>query len=275
MNAKDERRLHHAYVNCFRTALGKFNREDSFERTSDDEILKLANVPHSSVVVRLSWLRYYKRLIMSDQHQLLRYLCAISIGSRTWLAQIQDDMAWIAASLPRKLSDLPSPFADLQSWNDLVMHAGWSRLLHAAAEVSAAALVELVSSPLDCDATFFCYECGRSFESMQLLNNHSHRSHGYVSIAKLYAPDLQCKSCLTVFSSRDKVVQHLNTHSRNSCLHMLQSIYEPLSYEHVRRLDKQALACSKSCASFHPAYRCAGPLLHAAMYGGARPLTFV
>ena len=274
LNAKDERRLHHAYVNCFRAALGMFNREDSVDRTSDEEILKLAGVPHSSVIVRLSRLRYYRRLIISDQHQLLRYLCAVSVRAGTWLAQIQNDMAWMAASLPSKLSELPSPFIDLQPWNELVTNSGWSHLLDAVAEASAAAhIVQSLCAPPDCDASFFCYECGRSFESIQLLHNHAHRSHGYVSTARLYAPDLQCKSCLTVFSNRDRVVQHLNSHRTNDCLHLLQNVYLPLSHDAVRKLDKQALACSKTCISGRPAYRCAGPLLHADMFDGTRPFT--
>ena len=111
----------------------------------------------------------------------------------------------------------------------------------------------------DTTAVFFCYDCGRTFPSMMLLNNHAHRSHGYVSPVRSYIIDLQCKACLTTFGTRERLVQHLRNFTTNDCLSVLAGVYQPIPSPMVAALDADALFLTKSASAVAPAFRSQGP----------------
>ena len=263
LNTKQKRKLQHAYVATYRAALSLFNRHDNAERSTDIQVLESASAPDAAVIVRVSRLKYFSRLIRSDQKQLLRQICATAARGKSWLAAVVNDCQWLKSSLAHKLEDLPNPATEFTPWLQLLANNNCRSLFNAALEASLVrANVSQVGAVVhDSSATFFCYECGRSFTSMQLLNNHAHRSHGYISPSRLFALDLQCKACLTVFGSRHRVVQHLA--DRRHCLHLIMSVYQPLPADTVRRLDSEALAMQKTRSVLAPAMRTHGPAIHA------------
>ena len=153
------------------------------------------------------------------------------------------DLHWLSVVLAPRLDDLPHPNADLVPWLQLISGSSWIRMLNAARKVVHAPNVAAHASDASHDTTavFFCYDCGRTFPSMMLLNNHAHRSHGYVSPVRSYIIDLQCKACLTTFGTRERLVQHLRNFKTNDCLSVLASVYQPIPSPMVAALDADAL----------------------------------
>ena len=190
-------------------------------------------------------------------------IIASSLGERSWLAAVFSDLRWLKDVLPNTLAEMVEPETDLRPWLLLVRTSSWSRIVSAAYDASKGKLSNSSMSPDECETSsiFFCYECGKSFLTMNDLNNHAHRSHGYISPTRRFAPCNTCLACLMSFGSRERIVQHL--HDRKACVALLQSVYTPLPDEQVHFLDKQAIKIRKARKALAPAVRMRGSALHA------------
>ena len=118
------------------------------------------------------------------------------------------------------------------------------------------------------DAAVYCYECGHAFASHADLINHAHRSHSYVTPARGYAVSNTCLACLTMFGSRDALIQHYYTAGK--CLDLLQCLYLPLDRASVVQLDQAAISLRKSGARCPPARKLLGPRLHSSLAGDSK-----
>ena len=281
LSRTDIRKLSASYVKVFRYVLGKHNRADNAQRTTDKHILDSVDVPDALVVVRSHRLRYLRRLILSDQEDLRLQIVLSSGRNDSWMAAIFEDISWMIQTLPQIWDSMPNPQHDFAAWITLIKSRGWLALISKATSASVQLRKQgpvLAQSPDAPDVLavdnggYVCYHCGRAFDTRLDMVNHAHRSHDYVSPTRLFCPGMQCLHCLTLFGSRYAVIQHLQ--NRKGCLAAIQEVYAPLPIYVVKEQDAKAVKVAKLNIPLYPAMKCRGPRIsHELASGGLRVLT--
>ena len=88
-------------------------------------------------------------------------------------------------------------------------------------------------------ASYSCTHCSdRAFGTRQALQTHMRVKHGVRNIMRLYAShDCKCQACHTVFSTRLRLLAHLNRQA-NQCGEWVLTNCAPLPDEEVAALDE-------------------------------------
>ena len=83
-----------------------------------------------------------------------------------------------------------------------------------------------------------CQDCGKSMNSIQQLNLHRFRKHGWLHPAHTLVDNVFCRICLTNFHTRTRLLEHIMYKGRkHRCLHRLQMCGEVISYQRALELN--------------------------------------
>ena len=163
------------------------------QRTSDDHVLKEANMPSASTIVMLARLRFFARLLTTPLHLAQFFAMAAYKAPGSWLSQVVGDLECLRVRMASRLSDMPRPEDDLKPWLQLIRSSTstWERTLKLLDRYTERPAVPSLASPhtlLAEDGEFVC-ACGKTFNSQVLLNAHNVRYHGYRHLARYYMFD--------------------------------------------------------------------------------------
>ena len=104
---------------------------------------------------------------------------------------------------------------------------------------------------------------------------HQFRVHGRVSPMRSYVAGPACPICMQFFHNRPRTIAHLDSGS-SRCRDLVLAHIDTLPVEVVEALDAEDAALCRSLvkkglrriSAEHPAIRCAGPMLEAAVRAG-------
>lgn len=122
---------------------------------------------------------------------------------------------------------------------------------------------------------FVCVTCAASFDTRQKVATHAFKAHGTKNAARSYVDTTHCPMCMQDFSTRGRVIRHLEDKSQR-CLSALlissvalskeaQDAQEAESRSCIRGLSAQGLRPSHARK---PVFRLVGPLTCVATAAG-------
>ena len=114
-----------------------------------------------------------------------------------------------------------------------------------------------------------CQECGKVEKSLQQLNLHRFRKHGWLHPAHTLVDNVFCRICLTNFHTRTRLLEHIMYKGKkHRCFLRLQKCGEVISYQ--RALELNAIEAQNNLILYRaghkrsyaakPAHRIYGPL---------------
>ena len=274
LSPKELFRLNVARARPHRTML-QLELRPSEPLISSSTVLSCGRAMGTNQCISIARLRYLPRLQLFGPPLLHALLHANSGDSRSWMAAVADDIAWL-----KDLQTTPSPQTQsldgVQAWMGYAAasKSRWrSMLRNAVLEEKRRRDRDFHMTPTCSQEvaheTHICAECGAEFGTAGSLRSHFAKSH-LSNIARKYADGDTCKACLKRFSTRSHVIYHL-AFSRRRCLDLLQLRLAPLSVSDVDALDatdchqrRQSRATGLAPRRAHrPATQLHGPLLQA------------
>ena len=266
INAKEFRRYHAAILYVYRCILGKPKHAKIHGASDLDVVAELAAIA-PRYLISIARVALYSRLLVAEFWPALAALAA-DTSQWSWLTALERDLHWFS-TCSGKLAEFRG--LPLSAWTEFLTgkRSVVRRTLVAAAVEQtqiAVAQARLASSTVPAGAApasyasspclnrlslacFTCSQCGDTFNEYQPLAVHMANKHGTKRAARLYArADRTCTSCLLVFSTRARLVDHL---AEKNPVCMLTAAWHttPLSVDEAAHLDRRAALLEKTTAA--------------------------
>ena len=173
---------------------------------------------------------------------------------------------WLYSAIPRKFAEMPHPASSVHRWI-LLAHdhpAQWRKLVSTALDAVVNKTIGLQREAPDSSSiaselqmqmqTFVCYECGYEATSLQGLQVHRSKQHGYVHLSRLLVGDTAtCRCCLINYWTRARLIRHLRERKAAKgfvpCLDLLEHFAEPIEESERKKLDSQEASENKAARS--------------------------
>ncbi len=248
------RKLEHCRTKAYRLVQHKAVHSASLHhaRFTDADVLVAAHRPSLSLILRKRRLRWLVTLLVSSPPHLRWALDSLIGTDHDWLAQVHEDLRWLAHYTIYPLTvdprEGPPPDAHRCEWHtidwirwirshphqarclitkawhvaaeqdiDRLRRAAWRRTLHLTSEPPPPT-VEITES-------FVCYDCGATFRNVRAFRRHQTVAHRPPGLAQLYAIGSTCRCCRSDYHTRDRLVLHLQ--GVTGCLEELTLSHPP------------------------------------------------
>ncbi|CAE7759893.1 unnamed protein product, partial [Symbiodinium necroappetens] len=218
------------------------------------EILRVAQAPSPPLALAKARAGCLAKLFLKGPVELLALLWDhwVQAPKKSWLGQLQDDHAVVAAHVPEINNCLHSSCAvqgileayaeDAQWWGKQVNKAVKTFLqdLEVWKQERRERPRQQALRAAQASAAFSCYLCDASFPLRKHLHAHLARTHQVYSPARHYAIGPACSACLRLFPDVVQAQQHLKVSGQ--CLQRCLYLHPPLTLEEIRILeaDRQA-----------------------------------
>ena len=266
----ENQRLHCNVMGVYRRATSEHYSSSSGGKSenllADGEVLKVHDLRAPLTVVRFARLRLSVRIICSAPFELLAVLFHSKADTRSWLAALVKDIAWLSLCLP----DVGYTF---QQWCGFVRSspkAARTLIRRACDSVRGQSLVlgQTCSAVTRYTSLYSCW-CGQVFHSSNAYIGHQVKAHGMIGIASWYAqPSNVCQCCLLRFCTRRGLVKHLKWGKGICLLNSLLRVPTVAPVDMEAALAAERLVQAKNVAAglprFHaavPPFRMPGPIL--------------
>ena len=227
---------------------------------SDDELLFQYELMHPRVILRISRLMLFSRLVCKAPQQLMKLVRDMAVFEKGWTKSVLSDLVWLS------LSDDLSMLAGME-FGDCIDYVGshMKAFKRSVRKFSRLRIANFPSEPNNCGPTDLvsaisaghkCSVCELVFGTFQKLCLHSFKKHGNKSIWRLYVGSyVHCYVCMKQFWSHERLLNHVRYRS-SVCRHNMR-LRGPIFDE------TQAREFEKSCASVNVSLHRQGKRRHA------------
>ena len=251
VSARDFRRFHSAVMYVYRAICGK-PRYAKISGATDADVIAEVGAIAPRFLVMIARIMLYARILKACYWPALLAIYHDRDGKESWITVVREDLEWFA-NASAKLEEFRG--VELSGWTNFLMAEGVAAgrlfrfiaveqtqvVVHQARTAAAIANPGLMGAQMQGQlfGTYVCAVCGAVFAEYQPYAVHLARAHDRRRVARKYALEgNQCTSCLQIFSTRARLIDHLS--EKNPICAMTAAWHlQPLTDAEVEALDER------------------------------------
>ena len=238
---------------------------------SDAQVIEKYKLMIPSTMVRLLRLNLFIRIASCENAVLKAVVFAARSSTKSWLATVYDDFAWLKAVCNEAQSKILDGIDTLPELVPAIRHAPlvWKKAMktlcsHPAANI---ATDDSDEPSVTLGQLFGCDTCTYVCTSPQQLALHAFKAHGVVRTARKFLDASNtCPACHRRYPTRTQALRHMSGATKCAsystvCEEAQQTEVERLDAAETERLQKVAASGVADCCALRSLCTLAGPLL--------------